>query len=81
MNITPESMQAAREWFAANALACIAEVSSGAVRVNDPESYFAWRMQQHDDALAGKDDHTFTMRQMAWYIQTGECVALLPKKR
>ena len=76
--ITEESMQVARQWFADNALACIAEVKSGAVRVNDPEVYFAQCLRRHDVALAGKSDHTFALRQRAWLIQTGECRALLP---
>ena len=29
-------------------------------------------------ALAGEFDHTFTFMQRAHYMQTGECVALLP---
>lgn len=76
--LKPESIQAARQWFADNALACIAEVKSGAVRVNDPDAYFAQCMRRHDDALAGKNDHTFALLQRAHYIQFGECPALLP---
>jgi hypothetical protein len=76
--ITPESMQAAREWFAANALACIEEVKTGKVKVNDPKRYFAWCQQRHADALAGKNDHTLAFLQRAYFIQTGECPALLP---
>lgn len=78
LTVTSESIHAARQWFAENALACIAEVKSGAVRVNDPEKYFVQCMRRHDDALAGRSDHTFTFRQRAHYIQTGECPALLP---
>jgi hypothetical protein len=75
--LTPESILAARRWFAENALACIAEVESGRVHVNDPASYFVWRRQQHDEALAGAYDHTLTFLQRAHHIQTGECVPLL----
>lgn len=78
VEITAEANQAARQWYADNALACIANVESGAVRVNDPETYRAWRMQSHDDALAGKHDHTLAHIQRAHYIQTGESIALLP---
>lgn len=77
--LSPESIQAARQWFADNALDCIAEVESGAVRVNDRESYFAWKRQEREDALAGKNDHTFTFRQRAHYIQFGEMVPLFAK--
>jgi hypothetical protein len=76
--ITQETIIATRQWFADNARGCISEVESGAVRVNDPESYFEWRLQQVADSLAGNNDHTFTFLQRAHYIQTGECVALLP---
>lgn len=76
--LTEASIQAARQWYADNALACIAEVESGAVRVNDRESYFAWRHQQRVEALAGKYDHTLAFLQRAHYIQTGDCVPLLP---
>lgn len=77
MELTKESMQAAREYFAKNALQCIADVQNGTVRVNDPDAYFAYCRQRHDDTLAGKNDHTFTLRQYAYYLQTGVCVPLL----
>jgi hypothetical protein len=72
------TIQATRQWYADNALACIAEVRSGAVRVNDPEGYFLECRQRHADALAGKWDHTWAFRQQAHFIQTGESVPLLP---
>lgn len=78
IKLTQASIQAARQWFADNALTCIAEVESGAVRVNDPQAYFASRRQQHADALAGKYDHSLAFLQRAHYIQTGQCVPLLP---
>lgn len=78
VTLTQETIIAARQWFADNAQACIDEVTSGAVRVNDPETYFEWRRQSAADSLAGKNDHTFTFMQRAHYIQTGESVALLP---
>lgn len=77
--LTPETILATRKHFAANAIACIAEAESGAVKVNNPESYREWQLQLAADSLAGKNDHTFTFRQRAWWIQTGEMVALLPK--
>lgn len=78
VELTQESIIAARQWFHDNALACISEVESGAVKVNDPAEYFAWRKQQAADSLAGKNDHTFALLQKAHYIQTGECIAFLP---
>jgi hypothetical protein len=76
VEITAESVQATRQWFADNAQACIDEAVSGEVRVNDLESYIEWRKQQVVDSLAGKGDHTFTFAQHAHYIQTGECLPL-----
>ncbi|MDR6455478.1 hypothetical protein [Variovorax paradoxus] len=76
--LTAEAIQTTREWFAQNALDCIAEVQSGAVRVNDPEAYFAECRKRREEHLAGKWDHTFTFRQRAYAHQTGEWVALLP---
>jgi hypothetical protein len=79
VDLTPETMQATREWYAENARQCIAEAESGAVRVNDLPSYVAWREQAIADSLAGKGDHTFAFLQRAHFIQTGECVPLLSK--
>jgi len=41
--LTQETILATRQWFADNAMACISEVKSGEVKVNDPEKYFALR--------------------------------------
>jgi hypothetical protein len=77
--LTPETVQKTREWFAANALACIAEAESGAVRVNDLAFYRSACLKSYEEYLAGRWDHTFTFQQRAHYIQTGECIALLPR--
>ena len=77
VTLTESTIQATREWFAANALACIAEAVSGEVFVNDLPAYIEWRMESHAESLAGKWDHTFTFLQRAHYLQTGECVSLL----
>jgi hypothetical protein len=78
VTLTQDTIQKARQWFADNAQACIDEVRSGEVKVNDPESYFEWRKQSASDTLDGKNDHTFAFLQCAYWIQTGECIALLP---
>ena len=77
--LTPASVQAVREWYAENALACIAEVGSGEVRVNDTARYIADCRARREAALAGEYDHTFAFWQRAYLIQTGECVPLLSK--
>lgn len=78
--LTPETIQATRQWFADIALRCIAEAESGAVRVNDLDAYRVWQMEMHADALAGRSDHTLTFRQRATFVQTGVCVPILPPR-
>ncbi|MCY7943935.1 hypothetical protein P8843_07125 [Bacillus inaquosorum] len=78
VQLTEESIQKTRKWFADNAIACIEEVKSGKVYVNDCESYFAWREKEAKEYMEGKHDHTVTFLQCAYFIQTEECVALLP---
>lgn len=75
--LNQKAIQAARQWCADNATACIAEAQSGEVFVNDLPSYIDWQNKRAADALAGKFDSSFTLRQRAHFIQTGECVALL----
>ena len=78
MQLTNESILAARQWYADNAQACIDEVKSGEVKVNDQEVYFEWCRERATQALAGEMDNTLAFRQRAYYIQTGDCPALLP---
>lgn len=78
VKLTEETILKTRIWFHDNSLACIEEVRSGMVRVNDSESYFRWREEEARNAIDGKIDHTLTFLQRAHFIQTGECVALLP---
>lgn len=73
--ISEATIVTTRQWFADNAQACIDEVLSGEVRVNDVASYVQWRKQQIVDSLSGACDHTFTFVQRAHTIQTGECIA------
>ena len=76
--LTESSILAARLWFHDNALACIDEVLSGKVKVNDQEGYFKERTVSAAAYLTGSVDHTFTFKQRACFIQTGECYPLLP---
>jgi hypothetical protein len=78
VELKPEIILQTRKHFANNAQSCIDEVLRGEVRVNDFESYKAWNIRRAADNLAGKNDHTFTFLQRAYYFQTGECLALLP---
>ncbi|PIH59146.1 hypothetical protein [Paenibacillus sp. LK1] len=77
VELTEETIKITRKLFANIALECIEEVKNGKVIVNDPESYFAWRKEEVKDAMGGKIDYTLTFLQRAYYIQTGETIALL----
>ncbi len=78
VTLTSETILATRQWFADNDQACIDEAVSGQVRVNDLPSFIEWKKQSIADGLVGKWDHTFAFLQRAYFIQTGESVALLP---
>lgn len=77
VTLTDDTISKTRQWYADNAQACIDEAVSGDVKVNDLAKYIEWNKQKIVDSLTGKSDHTFTFIQMAYYIQTGECVPLL----
>jgi hypothetical protein len=77
VTLTPETIQATRQWYADNAQACIAEAESGEVFVNDLPSYIAWRKESAADSLAGKYDHSLSFLQRAYFIQTGISVPIL----
>lgn len=77
VELSEETIQKTQKWFADNAIACIEEVKSGKVFVNDPESYFKWRNEEAKEYIEGNFDITLTFLQRAYYIQTGESVALL----
>lgn len=86
--LTPETIIATRQHFIDICNNCIrlcrqrdVEECSGQGEffVNDKKKYIA----QEQDVIVyyhqGKGDHTFTFLQRAYWIQTGEMVALLPK--
>lgn len=79
VELTPETIQRTREHFADIGRACIADARNGTTRVNDLESYIAWREQGIADDLAGKHDGTFAFLQRAYALQTGECLPLLSR--
>ena len=81
VEITQKSIQACRQWFADNADACVREAEDGTAPLASHypiELYREKMAERKEAALAGKFDHTFTFMQRAHYMQTGECVALLP---
>ena len=85
IDLTPEAINAARKWFADN-LACAMAAHSrsdsvlqnGEFYVNDLDKYREGQQRLASEYLAGTYDHTFTILQMAYYVQTGNNVALLP---
>lgn len=79
MKYTEETIFKTRQWFASNSFACIAEAASGKVKVNDLARYIKDCEKNAMSALNGEFDHTFTFRQLAHFIQTGESVPLLSK--
>lgn len=78
VELTSDTILATRQWFHDNALDCIKEAVSGQVSVNNLSDYVEWRIRQAEADLNGENDNTFTFLQRAYYIQTGETVALLP---
>ena len=76
--LTQETIVATRQHFADNRQACIDDVVSGLVRVNNRDEYFALCELYARADLAGHHDHTVTFLQRAYWIQTGEMRALLP---
>lgn len=81
VELTQETILTTRKHFADNAQGCIDEVLSGNVVLPSHTSqdiYFKWQRQRMADSLDGFNDHTWTFLQRAYWIQTGECVALLP---
>jgi hypothetical protein len=81
VELTPATMQATRQYFADNKQAQIDEILSGAVKLpshNPQELHFARLRARALEDLAGTYDHTLTFLQRAYWIQTGEMIALLP---
>lgn len=86
VKITQESILAARQWYMTNARACIdlarsrdvPKLNEGEFYVNDLPEYVARERERIEEHRQGQHDHTFAFMQTAHYIQTGECIALLP---
>lgn len=80
-DLTPETIQVTRQWFADNADACVREAEDGTAPLASHyplEKYRALQETAKQHALTGCIDRTFTFLQRAYFIQTGESVALLP---
>ena len=75
--LTEESILKARKSFSDNCLACIEDVKSGKSQIYcNKEDFYEREERNAKDYLYGLNDNTFTFLQRAYYIQTGESVAL-----
>ncbi len=82
MELSKEAIIATRKHFADSAQYCIDEVLSGDVVLPShmsQDAYFKWQRQRISDSLAGLNDHTFTFKQYAQYVQMSGCCAILRK--
>lgn len=79
IEITPETMQRTRQYFADLCDECVKAAAAGEFFVNDIVRYRQTNAEHKAAYLAGKSDHTFTFLQRAHYLQTGESVALLSR--
>lgn len=75
--ITLESIQKTRLHFVNIAIDCINGAKSSNFHVNDLDSYIKSRENDIEKYLHGENDGTFTFIQYAYFIQTGEMIALL----
>lgn len=73
---SPSTLILTRQYFADLSRACIDEALSGDVQVNDLPSYVQFHERLICAFLIGDYDDTFTFRQRAHFIQTGECLGL-----
>lgn len=81
VDLTENAIILTRQHFADNAQGCIDEVLRGDVALAshvNQQDYFDDCNKRATMYLSGEHDHTFTFLQRAYWIQTGECVALLP---
>ena len=76
--LSKEIIHKTREHFINIHLACIDEVMNGEVKVNDMEKYINWKNESIKHVKAGKSDCTLHFIQVAYFIQTGITVPLLP---
>jgi len=77
--LTEETIFKTRQYYSNNAQICIDKAVDGTYTVNDLDSYVEWQLKGIADCNMGLHDHTFAFIQMAYYIQSGECVPLLSK--
>ena len=77
--ITEESLDKARQQFIDSCQRQINAAQSGEMKVNDVDRFIDRQIESMLDYESGRYDRGFTMLQRAYYIQTGESVAMFPK--
>lgn len=77
--LTKETIKKTDQHFADICQGCINEVLIGEVRVNNKDKYIKNNESQKNDYLNGNVNRSnFTYLQRAYFLQTGNCIALLP---
>ena len=76
--LTHKAIQDAINDFVQIEQGCIDEVKSGAVKVNDKESYFEYCNKWKQRYIDRDFRISLTFLQRAYYFQTGKSIALLP---
>lgn len=79
VEITQETINLTRLHFAGIYEMCIQGTKDGSIFVNDVEGYILSEEAKISEVLQGNYDHSFTFMQRAYYLQTGESVALFSK--
>lgn len=77
VELTTQSIQQTRDWYADNYRECLDDAQSGKIRVNDYPEYESMMIDRINSIICGEQDHTFSFLQRAYYSQTGKSVALL----
>lgn len=75
--LTTEIINRTRQHFINVCLACIDEVITGKVKVNDINKYITWQKEKIEYFREGKGDSTLHFCQMAYYFQSGISVPIL----
>lgn len=77
--LTEETINKTDKHFADICQECIDAVLNGEVRVNDPKKYIKDKCDRKKAYLTGNINRwNLTYLQRAYFIQTGESIALLP---
>lgn len=78
VDLTEQTLLKTDEHFAEICQGCIDEVLRGDVKVNDVDTYVIANSLLKEDYLKGRNRNNLTYMQRAYWIQTGECIGLLP---